>query len=233
MKKSLHQRIEQAAFAAMLAVSLLRFQQSGLSMRENGIMTYLKHFALNDRESWRGERFTGIFTFSNEQAMREIYMKPFEIAIKEGKTTALMSSFNRIGYTWSGGTTSLCTDLLRNEWEFRGLVLTDMYSMGNTFQSYEQGLRAGNNLWLTFFGSDAELNCDTSNPTTQNALRESAHSILYAVSQASVTPAEITLNWWYHVGLPIDIIYGVLLVAFIGFTVYQVNKGSKKASKSK
>lgn len=198
------------------------------AMRENGIMTYLKHFALNDQESWRGERFTGIFTFSNEQAMREVYLKPFELAIKEGETTALMSSFNRVGYDWSGGSVSLCTDLLRNEWGFRGLVLTDMYSVDNTFQSYEQGLRAGNNLWLTFFGSDAELSCDISNPTTQNGLRESAHSILYAVSQASVTPAEIVPNWWYHVGMPIDIVCGVLLVAFVGFTIYQAKKGSQK-----
>lgn len=203
------------------------------SMRENGIMTYIKHFALNDQESWRGERFTGLFTFCDEQAMREIYLKPFEISVKEGKTTAVMSSFNRIGYTWSGGNKALCTDLLRDEWGFNGVVLTDMYSLGNSFQDYNQGLRAGNDLWLTFFGSDAELKCDTENLTTQNSLRKSAHNIIYAVSQCSVVPAEIQPDWWYHVGLPVDIICGILLVVLIGFTIRKSKKKSVKPEEVK
>lgn len=197
------------------------------SARENGIMTYVKHFALNDQESWRGERFTGLFTFCNEQAMREIYLKPFELAVKEGKTTALMSSFNRIGYTWAGGTKALCTDLLRGEWGFNGLVLTDMYSVGNDFQAYEQGMIAGNDMWLTFFGSDEVLSCDTSDATVQNALRSSAHDILYAVAQCEVSPAEVEPNWWYHVGMPVDIVCGVLLV---GCIIWVIRKNKKAAA---
>lgn len=194
------------------------------TLRENGILSFVKHFALNDQESWRGERFTGIFTFSTEQAMREIYLKPFEIAVKEGKTTAIMSSFNRVGYQWSGANKALTTDLLRNEWGFRGMVLTDMYSIGNTFQSYEGGLRAGNDIWLTFFGSDEELKCDTSNLTTQNALRNSSHNILYAISESKVTPAEIKADWWYHIGLPIDIVCGLLIALYIFLTIKKVGK---------
>lgn len=199
------------------------------TMRENGILTYVKHFALNDQESWRGERFTGIFTFCTEQAMREIYLKPFEIAVKEGKTTAIMSSFNRVGYKWSGADEALCTELLRNEWGFRGMVLTDMYSLGNKFQSYEGGLRAGNDIWLTFFGSDEELKCDTSNPTTQQALRKSSHDILYAISECAVSPAEIQADWWYHIGLPIDIVYGLLIVLFIFWNIRKGKKENKEA----
>ena len=201
---------------------------SCFKLRENGIMPYVKHFALNDQETWRGERFTGLFTFANEQSIREIYLKPFELSVKEGKATAMMSSFNRIGYTWTGGSKALSTGLLRDEWGFRGVMLTDMHSSGNDFQDYEQGLRAGNNLWLSFFGSDAVLNCDTANPTTQNALRESTHSIVYAVLQCSVLPGDVTPNWWYHIGLPIDIVCGVLILGYIGFYVYKIIRAKKK-----
>lgn len=196
-------------------------------LRENGIMPYVKHFALNDQESWRGERFTGLFTFANEQSMREVYLKPFELSVKEGKITAMMSSFNRIGYTWAGGSKALSTKLLRDEWGFRGIMVTDMHSRGNDFQNFEQGICAGNNTWLSFFGSDAVLACDTTDPTIQNALRENTHGIVYAVMQCSVLPGEVSPDWWYHVGLPIDIVCGVLLLGYIGYYVFKLIRAKR------
>ncbi len=86
----------------------------------------LKHYALNDCEANR----SGVNTWADEQTIREIYLKPFEIGVKEGKATGMMTAFNRIGSVWAGGNKALCTDVLRGEWGFRGYVVTDFYSGG-------------------------------------------------------------------------------------------------------
>lgn len=81
--------------------------QVSYAAREEGVTVFVKHFALNDQEQFRGEYYTSLFTWSNEQAMREIYLKPFEIAVKEGRSTGIMSSFNRVGATWTGASRAL------------------------------------------------------------------------------------------------------------------------------
>lgn len=88
------------------------------------LLVTVKHFALNDQETAR----MGIHVRSNEQAIREVYCKPFEIAVKEGGAKGIMSAFNRLGKTWCGGTPELLVDLLRNEWGFDGMVITDAYT---------------------------------------------------------------------------------------------------------
>ena len=90
--------------------------------REKGVITYIKHFAVNDKE--KDARFN-FFVWSNEQAIREIYLKPFELAVKEGGSLGVMSSFNFIGLNWAGGHKGLLTEVLRNEWGFEGIVMTD------------------------------------------------------------------------------------------------------------
>ena len=105
---------------------------------DQDIITYVKHFALNEREF--GVR-SGLFTWSNEQAIREIYLKPFERAIKEGGSIGVMSSFNFIGKTWAGGHEGLLTNVLRNEWGFDGFVITDanIYPHMNVMQMLHAG----------------------------------------------------------------------------------------------
>ncbi len=105
---------------------------------DKGVITYVKHFALNERES--GVR-SSLFTWANEQAIREVYLKPFERAIKEGGSIGVMSSFNFIGQTWAGGHEGLLTNVLRNEWGFDGFVLTDanMYPHMNVMQMLHAG----------------------------------------------------------------------------------------------
>lgn len=88
------------------------------------LLVTVKHFALNDQETAR----MGIHVWSNEQAIREIYCKPFEIAVKEGGAKGIMSAFNRLGTKWCGGTPELLVDLLRNEWGFDVMVITDAYT---------------------------------------------------------------------------------------------------------
>ncbi|MBU7595765.1 glycoside hydrolase family 3 N-terminal domain-containing protein [Metabacillus halosaccharovorans] len=157
---------------------------------EKGVITYIKHFALNERET--GARST-LFTWSNEQAIREIYLKPFEIAIKEGGSLGVMSSFNYIGLNWAGGHEGLLKQVLRNEWGFKGLVLTDahMYGHMNPMQMlYEGGdvsldvmaiWKGGANyskLWL-----EAAKDPSTQINTVKNLQRASKNT-LYAVSRS-------------------------------------------------
>ena len=117
----------------------------------NGLYCYVKHFAVNETENKR----EGLYTWLNEQSLREIYLRPFEITVKEGKANAIMSAFNRIGATWSGGNYSLLSGVLRGEWGFKGSVITD-YALGGLMDimSIDQGLHAGNDFWLNGHRTD-------------------------------------------------------------------------------
>ena len=110
----------------------------------NGMYTYIKHFAVNECETNR----TGCHTWLTEQSLREIYLRAFEIVVKVGGTQGIMSSFNRLGATWTGGTHALMTAILRDEWGFRGTTVTDYYA-GKGYMDLKQGLYAGQDLLLT------------------------------------------------------------------------------------
>ena len=197
--------------------------------REEGILMFVKHFALNDQEHYRGEYFTSLFTWSNEQAMREIYLKPFELAVKKGHTLAVMSSFNRIGATWAGASHALLTDLLREEWGFTGMVITDMFvgSRNNEWwMNGEQGIRAGQDLWLAMWFGPGDLEFDQTNPTTQNAMRAACKNILYAFSQSEISPAAPRADWFYFGALPIDAVW---LAGMIVYAIFIFRKPKKKA----
>ena len=111
------------------------------------LVTTIKHFALNDQESHRN----GIFTWCDEQAMREIYLKAFEIPVKEAQPKGIMSAYNRIGIKWCGSSSALLNDLLRDEWGFEGFVVSD-YSSNFTGSGYMSPVLAvynGNDTILT------------------------------------------------------------------------------------
>lgn len=141
----------------------------------NGLYCYVKHFAVNETENGR----SGLYTWLTEQTLRETYLKPFEIAVKKGGANAIMSSFNRLGATWTGGSYALLTEILRNEWGFNGSIVTD-YSSGGDYMNVDQGLRAGNSIWLnglravTCKGHD-----DKTSPTAIKCARNSAHDVIY------------------------------------------------------
>ena len=112
-----------------------------------GLVVTIKHFALNDQESHR----EGVFTWADEQTMREIYLKAFEIPIKESPCLGVMSAFNRLGTNWCGGSSALLNDLLRGEWGFKGFVVSD-YSWNFTGIGYMSPIIAvynGNDTLLT------------------------------------------------------------------------------------
>ncbi len=146
--------------------------------QEKGLPVYLKHFAFNNSETNR----SGLITWLNEQSMREIYLKPFEICVKDGKTLGIMSALNRVGTTWTGGSYELLTEILRNEWGFHGCVVTDSYlGDSSNLSNADQMIRAGGNLALGW----SWLLYNTGTSTTVACLREAAHGILYAQAHSN------------------------------------------------
>ena len=137
--------------------------------QDMGMFCYVKHFGLNEQETNR----IGVLTWANEQSMRELYFRSFQITVEEGGTRAMMTSLNRIGYEWAGGSYELLTKLLREEWGFNGNVVTDSF-IGN-YSNADQMIRAGGNLAL----GTGSINYNKGTATTVTALRNACHGLLY------------------------------------------------------
>ena len=155
--------------------------------RERGMIVYIKHFALNDQETCRA---TNLHTYSNEQAIREIYLKPFETAVKKGNANAIMTSMNFIGDIYAGGHEGLLTEVLRNEWGFRGKSLTDM-DEGGQIANIDKTMRAGTDTWLAVGASG--FNGEASDADIYY-LQRMAHNALYAEANSVAIQAQI-VNW--------------------------------------
>ncbi|MDR2741414.1 MAG: glycoside hydrolase family 3 C-terminal domain-containing protein [Treponema sp.] len=193
-----------------------------------GMITYIKHFALNDQEKNRGED-NGLMTWANEQAIREIYLRPFEIAVKKGGATAVMSSFNRIGVTWAGGSRALLTEVLRDEWGFRGSVITDFNLI--PFMYPDQALRNGGDFMLTMYMPPVydKTPADITSPSAKLAIRNAAHNILYATVNSNamngIAPGvvfkAITPLWWTLL-LAADGVIALFIAATAVFIVRRV-----------
>lgn len=153
-------------------------------IQDNGVYCYLKHFALNDQETHRCDA-GGLVTWSNEQAMREIYLKPFEIAVKEAGCRAMMSSYNRLGTTPVAESHALLTEVLRGEWGFRGSVVTDCILSADT-SDINRGLRAGNDIFLTFLQNTRMTKDTLGTPAGHQALRRAAHNVLYTEANSDM-----------------------------------------------
>ena len=141
--------------------------------KERGVYAFVKHFALNEQET---NRESMLCTWANEQSIREIYLKPFELTVKDGGTTAIMSSFNYVGTTYSGGSSNLLQSVLRDEWGFEGAVITDYYG-GFGYQNADQCIRNGNDLMLA--STDTTNHVTDESATSVAAMREAAHNILF------------------------------------------------------
>lgn len=166
-------------------------------MQSRGVIVFTKHFVLNDQER---NRYGGT-VWANEQTIREIYLKAFKAGVTEGKMNGIMSSFNRIGCTWTGKHKGLLTEVLRNEWGFTGLVETDFF-VGKHMDAFGEGIVAGNDLWM---GSSRPNGWDKwkQSPTVVSALVESAHRILYTTlnsyAMTGMSTGTIIINvtpWW-------------------------------------
>lgn len=170
-----------------------------------GVYTYIKHFALNDQESNR----LSLSVWANEQSIREIYLKPFELSVKEGGTTAVMSSYSRLGNTWAGASKALLTDVLRNEWGFHGMVVTDS-AMGNTnWMDVNLALRAGGDMMLCLMG----VKVDSSTNTAQQAMRRACHNILYTQANSIAIAAAVDNTPYWLILLAI--VDSILMIAIV------------------
>lgn len=128
---------EDPLLSGKMSASMIRGAQS------KDILVFMKHFVLNDQET---NARSGIFVWANEQAIRELYLRPFEITVKEGEVTGAMSSFVHMGYKWCGGNEELLEDVLRGEWGFVGVVSTD--AVLGKFMDINLAVRYGNDLML-------------------------------------------------------------------------------------
>ena len=154
--------------------------------KKKGVYSFMKHFALNDQET---NRTNMVCTWADEQAIREIYLKPFEMSVKEGGAQAVMSSFNYIGYTYAGASNNLLNTVLRDEWGFKGFVLTDYFG-GYGYQNGDQEIRNGNDSMLAT--TKITNHITDKSATSVKAMRTAAHNILYTAAN----------SWQYADGEP-------------------------------
>lgn len=186
--------------------------------KSKGVYSFMKHFALNDQETKRTEM---LCTWTNEQAMREIYLKPFEMSVKEGGAQAVMSSFNYIGNTYAGADSALLQTVLRGEWGFKGFVLTDYFG-GYGYQNADQEVRAGNDSMLAT--TKITNHITDKSATSVKAMRQAAHNILYTAAN----------SWQYANGAPkvatpiwktaMYVAWGVTAVLVIGLEIVAIKR---------
>jgi len=191
-----------------------------------GVYAFLKHFALNDQETNRTHMLA---TWTNEQALREIYLRPFEIGVKDGGAHAIMSAFNYIGPEYAGANSALLTNVLRDEWGFRGMVLTD-YFAGYGYQNADQITRNGGDLMLATIDMPIAT-VNVQDAAGVSALREASHNILYTVPNswmyANGQP-EVTRNTWEYITW---VVAGAAILALLGLEVVAIRRyRARKAS---
>ena len=187
-----------------------------------GVYAFMKHFALNDQET---NRLSELATWANEQSIREIYLKPFEMSVKEGGAGAVMSAFNYIGMEWAGSHSGLLNTVLRDEWGFRGMVLTDYFG-GYGYQSGDRAIRGGNDLMLAT--TDVSNHITDKSATSLQAMRTASHNILYTAAN----------SWLYENGEPdvptpiwktiTYVVWGVTAVLAVGLEVLTIMKYLKR-----
>lgn len=196
-----------------------------------GVYAYIKHFALNDQETNRNYQ---LMTWADEQTVREIYLRPFEICVKEGKAKAVMSAFNHYGITPASASNEVLNKILRDEWGFRGMVLTDYFGAGGYgYMNADRGIRNGNDFCLTAI--DAGYNyVEDKSATSMIALRKASHNILYTtVNSRAYAPENLDLGMmrWQAVTIMIDIIcvIAATLLAIKAWKNYGVRKNMERS----
>lgn len=213
---------EDGYLSGKMAAATVRGAQS------KGAVVTVKHFALNDQECNR----TGGAMFANEQSVRELYLKPFETAVREGNAHGMMASMNRIGAVWSGGHYGLMTETLRNEWGFEGMVVTDQASYSVfAYEDLREGLAAGTDLWLN---TDATLWVLTEEQMTDNVkaqMQRAAKNVVYAVSNsnamngiASDSEVVAVLPLWQKMLYALDAVMAVVVFLTVICVTGQLRK---------
>lgn len=216
-----------------------------------GMYCTMKHFALNDQEDHRGDRAgaTSLVTWANEQSIRETYLKPFEMCAKAGTVDenyvksngdgtysnatreipaclAIMTSFNRVGTTWSGGSYALLTEVARNEWGFTGWIITDAANDGS-FMNAQQMIEAGGDTKLTYMPKTGnEWTFDSNDPEQYHYAREAMHQLLYTIANSkamngsmpgSIYKPGVQFATKVRIGINVVGVAGIALIVWTGW----------------
>ena len=197
-------------------------------LQSKGVVPMVKHFAANEQETHRS--IGGDLSWLTEQSLRELYLKSFEIAIKDGESRGIMSSFNRIGTRWTGGDYRLLTEILREEWGFKGTVICDF----NTIPQYmvpRQMFYAGGDLDLATLTTSMWTDADTSENGDAIVLRNAAKNVLYSLVNSNAMNAEVigyNPPLWHGYLTWLDIGVGALIVLWGVLAFIQRSKHNRK-----
>ncbi len=223
-----------------------------------GMYTYIKHFAFNDQENHRGDRDGqfSVATWFNEQSARELYLVPFEMCMKAGDVTlnyvekqedgsyanaskqirasqGVMTSFNRAGATWVGGDYGLITGILRNEWAFDGIVMTDNANTGVFMDGYQM-TEAGADVKLTSLPASARYDFDKNDPATYYYARQAMHRVLYTIANSKSMNGAMPgshikdgLRTTEKIRLAINVIFGLLILLEV-YRIFRLFKPTQK-----
>lgn len=198
-----------------------------IGAKEFGVQCYIKHFALNDSESYRKNM---LCTWTNEQAMREIYLKPFELSVKVGGADNAMTAFNYIGNVWAGCCEQLLQGVLRGEWGFVGSTVTDWFN-GTTDGNMlaDSAIRTGGDKMLSSAGDQKGFASNTNQAATVVAMRQSCHNILYSlVNSNAMSERNFGTPSWVKTIYTVDAVVGVVLVALEAFAIWSFLKKRKE-----
>lgn len=198
--------------------------------QSKGMYCYLKHLVLNDQE----QRRYGISTFTTEQALRELYLTPFEMAVKDADCHGMMAAFNGIGGIWCGASKELITNVLGNEWGFHGIIVTDYASANDGYMFIDAGLQAGTDLWLNTDSEVYKMGDVSDNATLVTALRNASHDILYTVVNSSAmngidenVVVKKVLPLWQYWLIAFDIAMAVIIIGGVILIVRRCRKNNK------
>lgn len=209
---------EDGMLAGLIAAGAVRGAES------EGVYSYIKHFAMYD--------FNGkmVSVWSNEQAMREIYLKPFELSVKDGGADAVMVSWNYLGHRWVGEWRELNETVLRDEWGFRGLVITDFFrNNGQGFMTADMALSGGVDGMLSTFEGGPNNVADPTAATTVQEMRRATKNFMYTVANSWVHDEERArqgLLPWQQAAIAINVAAVALLGASAAWTWKRYRKAS-------
>ena len=190
--------------------------------RKYGVYSYIKHFALYEGNAKM------VSVWSNEQAIREIYLKPFEISVKQGGANAVMVSWSFLGDKWTGESSNLMNTVLRDEWGFRGMALTDFFrNNGHGFMNADAALANGVDAMLSTFNGEENNVANPEHPTSVLQMRNACKNVMYTVVSSWAYDGEheeTGMENWKKAGIGIDIV----IALFIAGMEVLVIRGYKK-----
>ena len=177
--------------------------------RKYGVYSYIKHFALYEGNAKM------VSVWSNEQAIREIYLKPFEISVKQGGANAVMVSWSFLGDKWTGESSNLINTVLRDEWGFRGMALTDFFrNNGHGFMNADAALANGVDAMLSTFNGEENNVANPEHPTAVLQMRNACKNVMYTVVSSWAYDGEheeTGMENWKKAGIGIDIVIALFM----------------------